>query len=64
MTRCKTGASVKGKPHRPLPNQREHLYSHWLYEYSVPLHNRTVSGVAVTWAMAMLRVQQVLRGDR
>jgi hypothetical protein len=57
-------ATITSKPHRPLPNQREHLYSHWLWEYSVPLHNRTVSGTAVTWAIAMLRVQQAITGQR
>jgi hypothetical protein len=64
MTDESPRATIKGKPHRPLPNQREHLYSGWLYEYRVPMHNRTVSGVAVTWAMAMLCVQQALTGKR
>lgn len=57
-------ATITGKPHRPLPNQRERLYSPWLWTYRVPLHNRTVSGTAITWAVAMLRVQQILTEQR
>jgi hypothetical protein len=57
-------ATITSKPHVPWPNQRERLYSPWMWEYRVALHNRTVSGVAVTWAMAMLSVEQVLTGKR
>lgn len=61
-------ASITSKPHVPLPNQREHLYSGWLWEYRVPPElagvNRTVTGTAITQEIAMLRVQQILTERR
>lgn len=61
-------ATITSKPHVPLPNQRPHLYSSWLWTYRVPPElagvNRTVTGTAITQQIAMLRVQQIMARRR